>query len=194
MADALTPRQAAFAAEYLVDLNATQAAIRAGYSVKTAKVIGAENLTKPAIFSIIQSGHAARLERTRISADSVLTELAKLGYSNILDYVTIDEAGQASVDLRNMTREQAAALTELTIEETTERDGKELKAVRRTKIKLADKRGALEAIGRHLGLFKEKLEISGPNGGAVLLEAVRERIAGKLGRLAPPDHASGDPQ
>ena len=69
---ALTPKQSMFVKEYLVDLNATQAAIRAGYSVKTAEVIGYENLRKPQIESEIQLAMDARAERVESEADWVL--------------------------------------------------------------------------------------------------------------------------
>jgi phage terminase small subunit len=72
---ALNARQVRFVQEYLLDLNATQAAIRAGYSAKTAKVIGSENLTKPDIAAAIGSAQQKRAERVQISADSVLREL-----------------------------------------------------------------------------------------------------------------------
>ncbi len=70
---ALTPKQQAFVNEYLIDLNATQAAIRAGYSKKTARFIGAENLTKPDIEAAIAGAIGARAERTKIDSDWVLT-------------------------------------------------------------------------------------------------------------------------
>lgn len=72
MADKLTPKQAMFVKEYLVDLNATQAAIRAGYKEKTAAVIGAENLTKPNIQAALDKAMAERSQRTDIKADDVL--------------------------------------------------------------------------------------------------------------------------
>ena len=71
----LTPKQARFIEEYLVDLNATQAAIRAGYSVKTARKIGSENLTKPDIQAAIQIAQLARSERTQITVDKVLEDI-----------------------------------------------------------------------------------------------------------------------
>lgn len=74
--DALTPKQAAFVAEYLVDLNATQAALRAGYSAKTAFRIGAENLQKPAVMQAIAEAKAKRAERTEVTADMVVQRLA----------------------------------------------------------------------------------------------------------------------
>ena len=72
MADKLTDKQQAFVNEYLVDLNATQAAIRAGYSEKTANVIGPENLAKPCIAEAIQKAMQERAGRTEINADYVL--------------------------------------------------------------------------------------------------------------------------
>lgn len=68
----LTPKQQRFVEEYLIDLNATQAAIRAGYSAKTAQVIGAENLTKPIISKCIQEAMEKRSQRTEITADFVI--------------------------------------------------------------------------------------------------------------------------
>lgn len=75
-ADGLTAKQEAFVAEYLVDLNATQAALRAGYSAKTAFRIGAENLQKPAVAAAIAAAKAKRVERTEITADAVVQRLA----------------------------------------------------------------------------------------------------------------------
>ena len=76
--DDLTPKQAQFVIEYLIDLNATQAAIRAGYSEDTAHTIGCENLTKPYIFRAIQEQKDARAARTLITADRVLQEIGKI--------------------------------------------------------------------------------------------------------------------
>ena len=71
----LTPKQEMFAKEYLIDLNATQAAIRAGYSKKTAQRIGSENLSKPLIAAAVAAGQAERAKRTEIDADYVLTAI-----------------------------------------------------------------------------------------------------------------------
>ena len=79
----LTPKQRAFVREYLIDLNATQAAIRAGYSEKAARSVAAENLTKPNIASAIDAAMKLRAERTDITADRVLKELAKIGFADI---------------------------------------------------------------------------------------------------------------
>ena len=75
MNNALTPKQTRFVEEYLIDLNATQAAIRAGYSVRSARKIGQENLTKPDIKNSILESQLARSERTEITTDMVLQGL-----------------------------------------------------------------------------------------------------------------------
>lgn len=82
---ALTPKQAMFVAEYLVDLNATQAAIRAGYSKRTAGQIGEENLRKPEIAEAIQSAQREREERTHITQDQILREVAAIALSPLGD-------------------------------------------------------------------------------------------------------------
>ncbi len=71
----MTPKQERFVAEYLIDLNATQAAIRAGYSEKTAQVIGSENLSKPMIAAAVAAAQAERSERTEVTQDYVLTSI-----------------------------------------------------------------------------------------------------------------------
>lgn len=76
----LTPKQQAFVQEYLIDLNSTQAAIRAGYSEHTAKQIASENLTKPDVQEAVQKAMKERTERTQLEADTILKEIAGIGY------------------------------------------------------------------------------------------------------------------
>ena len=82
---ALTEKQKLFVQEYLVDLNATQAAIRAGYKEKAARSVGAENLTKPDIQKAIQSAIKERQDRTGITQDRVLKELGKVAFADAND-------------------------------------------------------------------------------------------------------------
>ena len=154
--DRTRTKQAQFVREYLIDLNATQAAIRAGYSAKTAASIGQENLTKPEIDAAIAIAMERRAERTEITADRVLRELAKIGFSNMPDYVTVGGNGDPFVDLRALDREQAAAIQEVTVEDFKDGRGADARDVRRIKFKLADKRAALVDIGKHLGMFIER--------------------------------------
>src|SRR5690606_14509916 len=83
VAMALTAKQRRFVEEYLIDLNATQAAIRAGYSSRTAGQIGDENLKKPQIAAAVQAAQAERSARTQITQDRVLTELARIAFFDI---------------------------------------------------------------------------------------------------------------
>lgn len=82
----LTRKQQLFVQEYLVDLNGAQAAIRAGYSKKTASVIAAENLSKPYLSQAIQKAFAERSRRTQVTQDRVIQEYARIAFSDISNY------------------------------------------------------------------------------------------------------------
>lgn len=145
----MTRKQKLFIEEYLIDLNATQAAIRAGYSPDTAYSIGQENLKKPEIKARIDKAMAKRSRRTGVSADRVLMELAKIGFANIDDLVDL-KTGQikdeASQDDLSCIQSVKVKLTEW----GTERE-----------VKMYDKKSALVDLGRHLGMFKDRVELSG---------------------------------
>lgn len=181
MAKKLTPKQAAFVREYLVDLNASAAARRAGYSEKTSGFIGHENLKKPKIAAMIHEALEARAERTEITADRVLEELGKLAFSNIGDYHRISDEGEPYIDLTDLTRDQMAALTELQVDDYTEGRGNDSRDVRRVKIKLADKKAALELLGKHLKLWTDKIDVT--SGGKELKGLTAERA--RLEDLSP---------
>lgn len=158
----LTAKQQRFIEEYLIDLNATQAAIRAGYSAKTAYSKG--QLMTKTLSEQITEAQAKRSQRTEITQDMVLQELAKIGFSNMLDYVTPTNGGDLVPDFSALTRDQAAAISEVTVEEYTEGRGDDARDVKRVKFKLSDKRAALVDMGRHLGMFKDKVELTGADG------------------------------
>lgn len=153
---ALNPRQQRFVAEYLINPNATQAAIKAGYRPKAAGATGHENLKKPEIAAALAKAHAKQAAKMEITADRVLSELALIGFANMQDYMRANEKGDPYLDFGKLTREQAAALSEVTVEDFTAGRGEDAREVRRVKFKLADKRAALVDIGRHLGMFKDK--------------------------------------
>lgn len=97
----MTKKQKRFVEEYLIDLNATQAAIRAGYSPDTAQQMGSENLSKPVIKNAIDKAIAERSRRTGINQDRVIQEIAKLAFLNPIDVIDMDEAtikGEANRD------------------------------------------------------------------------------------------------
>lgn len=146
----MTKKQKRFCEEYLIDLNATQAAIRAGYSPDTAKAIGCENLTKPDIRAHIDRVMAERSRRTGVNADRVIQELAKIAFVNATDVI---DPKTATVK-ENALPEDMAAIQSVKVK-TFGEDGLE------REIKMADKLKALELLGRHLGMFKDKVELSG---------------------------------
>jgi phage terminase small subunit len=158
----LSPKQEQFCREYLIDLNATQAALRAGYSAKTAYSQGQRLLKDVEVQACVQKLKDARAERTDITADKVLKELALIGFSNMADYAKWGGEGACFYDSDELTKEQSAAVAEVSSKKTTYRgkDDDEKETVE-IKLKLHDKKGALVDIGRHLGMFKDKVEHSG---------------------------------
>jgi phage terminase small subunit len=158
----LTLKQSLFIKEYLCDLNATQAAIRAGYSEKTAQVIGAENLTKPVIADAIQKAMDERAGKLDITAERVLSELAKLGFGNIQNLYT-DEG--RLIPIHQLSPEVSATITEVT-EKVISAEGEN--TVLERKYKISDKRAALVDLGKHLKLFTDKTEVTGANGGPII--------------------------
>jgi phage terminase small subunit len=136
----------------LIDLNATQAAIRAGYSTDTAKEIGSENLTKPNIRAYIDKEIAERSKRTGINQDRVIRELARIAFVNANDVINIDEATLKD----NATEDDTAAIASVKVKTIPTKDGEGVER----EIKLTDKLKALELLGKHLGMFKDKVELS----------------------------------
>lgn len=160
--DKLTGRQKKFVMEYLVDLNATQAAIRAGYSERTAKSVGCENLTKPDIQVAIQEAQKELAKRVKITPELVLQEYARLGF---LDPRKFFRADGSPIDITELDDDTAAALAGLEVMEIYEGRGDDRTFVGYLKkYKLTDKKGALDSIAKHLGMFVERHEHTGKNG------------------------------
>ena len=152
----LTPKQQRFVEEYLIDLNATQAAIRAGYSTETANEIGCENLAKPYIRSHVDKAIAEQSRRTGITADRVMREMARIGFANIGQI--LDDASGGLLD--NLSDDDLAAISSVKTKTLrVDRDSDEIIVER--EIKFHDKGKALELLGKHLGMFIDKLEING---------------------------------
>ena len=151
MAKELTKKQQLFVDEYLIDLNATQAAIRAGYSVDTAQQIGSENLSKLVIRQAIAEKMAERSKRTGINQDRIIQELAKLALVNIADVIDFDTA----TVLSTAAPEDLACIQSVKIKRTTK--GKS--TIEEREIKFYDKKGSLELLGKHLGLFKDTINV-----------------------------------
>ena len=106
----LTPRQAVFIQEYLIDLNATQAALRAGYSEKSAHRIGQENIHKPAIRDAIQKAQDARAARTMVTQDRILQEIARVAFFDPRDLYDDEGRIKSIVDMPDDIRASIARM------------------------------------------------------------------------------------
>jgi len=140
----LTEKHKRFADEYLTDLNATAAYGRAGYKAKgdAAKVNASRLLTKANVQEYIQDRMKKREQRTEITQDMVLQELAKIGFSDMRTFTTWNNRGVALVDSEQLTQDQSACVSE--VSQTITESG-----------------GSLEKIGRHLGMFNDNLTLKG---------------------------------
>lgn len=155
-ADELTPRERRFVLEYLVDLNATQAAIRAGYSPRTARSIGSENLTKPDIRAYVDAAIEERAKRVEVTGDEVLRGLLRIARADIARMV---DENDAPYRIREIPEDLRAAIVGFEVEELFEGRGEDRERVGRLhKFKLASKSEAWRDLGRHLKLFTDVLE------------------------------------
>lgn len=186
----LTAKQARFVEEYLIDLNATQAATRAGYSAKTARQTGAENLSKPVIADAIAEAQGERSERVKVDADWVLSRLSDEATADLADI--LDEAGviRPVRDWPLIWRQGLVAgidVQEMLVEG--------VKVGETVKIKLSDRIRRIELIGKHVGVgaFRERVEHTGPNGGPVqTLDLSRLSDAALAEMLAVADEQKDD--
>ncbi len=175
--EGLTDKQRAFCEEYMIDLNATQAAIRAGYSDQTAKVQGSRLLTKVKVKEKIGRLKEERSKRVEINADKVLKELDRIGFADIKDFLSFrTEFTQVGVDKEGNPVFDYAPIIKM--KDSKDVDGRAVSEVHLTdkgtlKFKLHDKIKALQEIGKHLGI-PERHEHTGKDGGSIAIEKVME--------------------
>lgn len=167
----LTAKQQRFCDEYLIDLNATQAAIRAGYSPKTANEQGARLLVNVSIQKKIFELQKEREKRTEITQDSVLRELALIAFAKASDYAkVVEKDAMVEVDgnMVPVLDEDGNQVKYRTVEpiltdELTEDQKKAIAVIKKGRdgfeIKPYSKIQALELLGKHLGMFTEKVEV-----------------------------------
>jgi len=158
MAGKLTPKERIFIVEYLKDRNATKAAIAAGYSKKSAKEIGYENLTKPHIRSKVEAEIEAQEKRTRITSDSILTELHRIKNTDVLEL--FDENG-ALKPIAEIPLDLRRAIRSIETDELWEYDEDSKKRIKvgiTRKITLWDKIAATNLLGKNKKLWVERVE------------------------------------
>jgi phage terminase small subunit len=153
----LTDKQERFCREYLKDLNATKAALRAGFSPKNADNICARLLKRPAVAAYIEKLKAARSKRTDIKADDVLRELSYVAFSDVRRL--FDENGAIS-DPRKWPKSLARAVCSIEVEELYEHDGtRRINIGQKKKVKFWPKVPALEMLAKHLGMFRNEVSL-----------------------------------
>lgn len=179
--DGLTPKQQQFVAEYLVDRNATQAAIRSGYSEATAKSIGSENLTKPAILAAVCEGLQKLLAAPLSEAERVIQEAARLAFSDIRK--VFDEHGNL-INIKELGDDIAPAVS--SVEVTERRGGKDTGVETTRKLRLWDKTAGLNILAKYHKLLTEKVELSGSVkvAQAEIAESSDEELLARLEALA----------
>jgi phage terminase small subunit len=158
----------------------------AGYKAKGAVADAAASrlLRNVRVSARIAELKGVAAQASTIEATRVLDELAKLAFANMADYMRVGPDGDPVLDFSKLTRDQAAALVEVTVEDYLDGRGEDARKVRRVRFKLADKRGALVDLGKHLGLFKDRVEHSGRDGGPVEVKQVSDIEAARwIGRL-----------
>lgn len=161
----LTAKQQRFVDEYLVDLNATQAAIRAGYSTKTAEQLGYQQLQNPSVRARVDEALATRSKRTGVNADRVVQELARIAFVNPTEVVN---AGDATLK-EDADENDTAAIASVKVKIV---DG-DFSSVER-EIKFADKLKALELLGKHLGMFTDNVKLTGDVGVTIVNDIPRK--------------------
>lgn len=174
---ALNPKQERFVAEYLVDLNATQAAIRAGYSPKTAGVQAFDLLKKPEIAAAIERQRNQHAKNTGLTVERVLQEAMRLAF---FDIRKLTDAEGNPIPINQLDDDTAAAIQglELATERSRDEDGS-VTVVR--KYKIADKNAAVERLFKHLGLFQKDNDQNNP---AKALQALLDVVDGSKLPLA----------
>lgn len=147
----LTDKQQRFVDEYLIDLNATQAAIRAGYSAKTADQQGSRMLANVKVKQAVAEKQAQRSKRTGVNQDRVVLELAKVAFAKITDIV--DSKGRIKEDA---SPDDLACIESIKYKESDNEYGGSVER----EVKIASKLKALELLGKHLGMWSDKFNVT----------------------------------
>jgi len=156
--DSLNEKQKRFCEEYVVDFNGRQAAIRASYSEDTAAEQASRLLNNVNISEYISKLQKKLSDKTQITAEKVINELAKIGFSNVQDFI---EDSNNIKDISQIDKKKAAAISSIKKSVTRFGNGTSEGTKEVVEFKIWDKVAALEKIGKHLGLFTDRVEITG---------------------------------
>ena len=147
----MTQKQKRFVEEYLIDLNATQATIRAGYSPESARSIGSALLKKPDVKARLDKAMAERSKRTGVNQDRIIRELARVAMLNAPDVINLTDATL----LADASEDDTAAIASVKVKKTSGN----CESIER-EVRFADKVKALELLGRHQGMFTDNVNMT----------------------------------
>lgn len=183
----LTDMQESFVREYLVDMNATQAAIRAKYSEDTAGQLGWQNLQIPSIRSAIDHELTKRFERLDLRADRVLLELRRLAFGRLKDIAKYGANAPELISTEDLDDDAAALMKSITFSESSSSSDKGDSSSKSVSFAMHDKKGALEVLAKHFKLLTDKVEHTGKDGGPIetkdLTAATSEELLAELQAL-----------
>jgi phage terminase small subunit len=158
-----TDKQAMFIKEYIVDLNGTQAAIRAGYSENTARQEASRLLSNVNVRASINEEMEKRKERVECSQDEVIHNILAVLKADIKDFLGDD----GNIDLSKINDYNSPVIKEITTDTTKTDKGDLHTEKKRVFLKLHDKLKAADMLGKHLKMFTDKIEVSGKDGGPI---------------------------
>jgi len=151
----LSPLGAKVVDEYLLDMDAKAVGKRCGISTRRVNKV----LEDPYVVEALGIARRRRSERTEVTEDKVVQELAKIGFSNMGDYLRDTSDGDPYIDLTRLNEDQLAAIKRVEVSDVLEGRGKDQRTVRKVKFELYDKLGALRSLGEHLGMFTQRHEV-----------------------------------
>jgi len=184
MSPSLNDKQVRFCNEYLKDYNATKAAIRAGYSKKTAKQIGNRLLTYVDVQKFLQSKKKKLAEKFEITQERTIQEIGRIAYQDARRF--FDQDGNL-IPIHELDDDAAAVLAGMEIDEITEwEDGKKKHVGYTKKIKRWDKNKGLEMLGRYFGIFEKDNSQSKPELFAPLSDSQVDKIISALRETKTP--------
>lgn len=155
----LSPRQDRFVGEYLIDLNATKAVVRAGYSERTAGIYASRLLRTPSVAAAIAERKAARSEKTGVEAARVIEEMAAVAFSDIGDIIDFSGPTPRLRKPEDVPERARRALSSVKVKRQREGSGEDAVDVEIIEFKLWDKNAALAQLAKHTGAVKEKVEV-----------------------------------
>lgn len=158
----MSAKEERFVSEYLVTLNAADAARKAGYAQKSARMTGHKLLTKTYISDAIRTEKMKFTVKAKITTEMVIAELGKVAFASLRSFIELDENGQPHINLQNVSNDDLDALQDIQIETVLERHGSnpngqpEYNRVRKIRVKLLNKLEALEKLALYTGAYKQR--------------------------------------